>query len=73
MIGELLPLLAKLPPEAYAALVALEQAAVQAIADWLDGDDSHPAPTGALERLPDVLQSELALARAEKRAKAAGG
>lgn len=49
-------------------LVKLGLDAIRALAEWLDGDDDHPAPTHVLERLPDVLSSELALARMESRA-----
>jgi hypothetical protein len=42
---------------------------LQAVADWLDGGDG-PEPLEALNKLPDTLRSELALARAEARAKA---
>lgn len=67
MIGKALSELSKLTPDAFDAVTSLGLTAVQALAEWLDGADV-PEPVGALNRLPSVLSSELALERAEKRA-----
>jgi hypothetical protein len=62
--------LAKVPATLLEQLGPIPPVALQALADWLDGADGEPV---ALDSLPDTLKSELALARAEARAKAGGG
>ncbi|HEU4619195.1 MAG TPA: hypothetical protein VFV10_14240 [Gammaproteobacteria bacterium] len=47
-------------------LARLGPEVLQAIVDWLDGNDDRPE---ALDRLPDTLRSEIELARLEGRAK----
>lgn len=72
MIGEAIKALSKLEEPALAVLKVLELPELQALAEWLDGGEIEPGSL-ALVKLPDVLKSELALARAEARAKAGGG
>ena len=69
MIGDAVRTLSKLTPDAFDAIKALDFTAIQALAEYLDGNDG-PEPSGVLNRLPAVLSSELALARAEARAAA---
>lgn len=68
MIGQAVAALAKLAPDAFDVIRALDFTAIHALAEWLLGNDDEPEPTGVLNRLPDVLRSELALARMEARA-----
>jgi hypothetical protein len=63
-------LLATVPAPLLQQLGPIPHAALTAITTWLDGIGDEPAELGLL---PDTLKSELALARAEVRAKGGAG
>lgn len=63
--------LTAIPEQVLDALAPVPYATLKALVAWVEhADDDHPEPE-ALTTLPTKLRSELALARAEARAKAA--
>lgn len=60
--------LAKIPEQLLGSLGGIPYPLLQALAAWLDGGEDSQDSAEALERLPSVLRSELALARMQERA-----
>lgn len=65
--------LASVPEPLLMRLAPLSHTALTALAAWLDAADPEHTEPSVLDQLPDTLKSELALARAEARAKGGGG
>ena len=63
--------LAAIPEAVLEQLAPIPYAVLKALVAWLDHEDDNATAPAELEQLPTVLKSELALARAEARAKVA--